>query len=29
MVVVVGIDVHKQTHCAVAVDEAAGRWVGR
>jgi transposase len=28
MVVVVGIDVHKQTHCAVAVDEA-GRQVGR
>jgi transposase len=28
MVVTVGIDVHKQTHCAVAVDEA-GRQVGR
>ncbi len=27
MVVVVGIDVHKQTHCAVAVDEA-GRQIG-
>jgi transposase len=25
MVVVVGIDVHKQTHCAVAVDEAGGQ----
>jgi transposase len=28
MVVVVGIDVHKQTHCAVAVDEG-GRQLGR
>jgi transposase len=28
MVVVVGIDVHKQTHCAVAVDEA-GRQLGK
>jgi transposase len=28
MVVTVGIDVHKQTHCAVAVDEA-GRQVGK
>lgn len=28
MVVTVGIDVHKQTHCAVAVDEA-GRQLGR
>ena len=28
MVVTVGIDVHKQTHCAVAVDEA-GRPVGK
>ncbi len=27
MVVMVGIDVHKDTHCAVAVDEA-GRQVG-
>jgi len=28
MVVTIGIDVHKQTHCAVAVDEA-GRQLGR
>ena len=28
MVVVVGIDVHKVTHCAVAVDEA-GRQLGQ
>lgn len=28
MVVTVGIDVHEQTHCAVAVDEA-GRQVGK
>jgi transposase len=28
MVVVVGIDVHKQTHCAVAVDQA-GRQIGK
>ncbi len=28
MVVTVGIDVHKKTHCAVAVDEA-GRQVGK
>jgi hypothetical protein len=28
MVVMVGVDVHKHTHCAVAVDEA-GRQLGR
>lgn len=28
MVVTVGIDVHKQTHCAVAIDQA-GRQVGK
>ena len=28
MVVMVGIDVHKQTHCAVAVDEG-GRQLGK
>jgi hypothetical protein len=29
MVVVVGIDVHKGTHCAVAVTRRAGRLSGR